>query len=237
VFVLNIELPANVSGVEQLDKLGGELLYRPEGLLFEGGVPMSQGVGPPNEDFVQINLYLHTEGPSGEPLLTFDRVEKLLDRLATELPGEFIREKGEYVEDGATREALEVCWEAAMGRPYAFLEPPALGGVTRFGLSSYPWRDAAMMPGVRCKAIASFNATGPTFSLIRVAEGAELSEVEALGHRFVANVTGRLRSGSRQFQGLGVLFASPGDRIGPFVAEEPTLLFAVDWQLGSSRCW
>src|SRR6516165_8810625 len=51
VFVLNIELPANVSGVEQLDKLGGELLYRREGLLFEGGVPMSQGVGPPNEDF------------------------------------------------------------------------------------------------------------------------------------------------------------------------------------------
>ena len=94
VFVMNVELPGNVSGLDQLDELGGELLYRPEGLLFEGGVPMSQGLGPPNEDFVQINLYVHTEGPSGEPLLTFDRVETLLDRLATELPGEFLRERG-----------------------------------------------------------------------------------------------------------------------------------------------
>ena len=100
VFVLNARLPLSADPSSQIENFGGELAYRPEGLLFSGGKPTSQSTAPPNRDHVLVNVYLQTEGPGGQPLLTLDRIAAAADHLSKTGEGRLARERGEYVSTG-----------------------------------------------------------------------------------------------------------------------------------------
>ncbi len=185
VFVLNARLPLAADPGEQIENFGGELTYRPEGLLFSGGQPTSQSTAPPNRDHVLVNVYLQTEGPGGQPLLTLDRIAAAADHLSEIKEGRLARERGEYVApDGQVREALEVCWESVMGHPYPFPDPPPVDGMVKFSLAAYPWRECG--PGMKVKTIAKFGDIGPSFSFLKLETGAELASRHLENYTFAA---------------------------------------------------
>jgi len=229
VFVLNARLPLTADPNEQIENLGGELTYRPEGLHFSGGKPTSQSTAPPNRDHVLVNVYLQTEGPGGQSLLTLDRIAAAADDLSETGEGRLDRERGEYIApDGQVREALEVCWETAMGHPYPFPDPPPVDGMVRFNLAPYPWRSQA--PGMKVKTIAAFGDTGPSFSFLKLETGAELASRRLKSYTFAAVIAGRISGAARDLDELHVMLGAPGDEIGSLRADKPTLLWLIDWR-------
>ena len=152
VFVLNVRLPLS-GGPELADrKLERPARLPAGGLALCRGKPMSQSTAPPNPDHVLINVYVQTQGPGGQPLLTLDRIATAADHVSETGEGRLVRERGEYVApDGQVREALEVCWESVMGHPYPFPDPPAVDGMVKFSLAAYPWRESACGSGVKVK--------------------------------------------------------------------------------------
>jgi hypothetical protein len=230
VFILNARLPLSADLSSQIENFGGELIYRPEGLLFSGGKPMSQGTAQPNRDHVLVNVYLQTEGPGGQPLLTLDRIAAAADQLSETGEGHLARERGEYVApDGQVREALEVCWESVIGHPYPFPDPPPVDGMVRLRLAPYPWRESACGPGVKVKAIAAFGDIGPSFSFVKLEPGAEVASWRLRRYTFAAVIAGRIRGSVLDLAEMHVMLGAPGDEIGSLRADKPTLLWLVDW--------
>jgi hypothetical protein len=230
VFVLSIRLPLSGDLSSQIENFSGHLLYRPEGLFFAGGKPMSQTTAPPNTDHVLVNVYVQTQGPSGQPLLTLDRIAAAADHVSEAGHGRLVRERGEYiVPDGQVREALEVCWESVMGHPYPFPDPPAVDGIVKFSLVAYPWRDSACGSGVKVKKIATFGDNGPAFSFAKFEAGAEVAARRLHKHTFVAVIAGRISSRLLNLDESHVMLASPGDEISSLRADKPTLLWLVGW--------
>ncbi len=230
VFVLNARLPLTADPSSQIENLGGELTYRPEGLLFSGGKPTSQSTAPPNRDHVLVNVYLQTEGAGGQPLLTLDRIAAAVDHLSKSGKGRLARERGEYIApDGQVREALEVCWESVMGHPYPFPDPPAVDGMLRFSLAAYPWREPAPGSGVKVKTIAKFGDIGPSFSFVKLETGAETASRRLHSYTFAAVIAGRIRGTAGDLDELHVMLGAPGDEISSMRADKPTLLWLVNW--------
>lgn len=230
VFVLNARLPLSADLSSQIENFGGELVYRPEGLHFSGGKPTSQSTAPPNRDHVLVNVYLQTEGPGGQPLLTLDRIAAAADHLSKTGEGRLARERGEYVApDGQIREALEVCWESVMGHPYPFPDPPPVDGMVKFGLASYPWRESACGPGVKVKAIAAFGGIGPSFSFVKLETGAEVPSRRLRRYTFAALIVGRVSATGGDLDEMHVMLGGPGDKISSLRADKPTLLWLIDW--------
>jgi hypothetical protein len=231
VFVLNARLPLAADPSEQIENFGGELTYRPEGLLFSGGQPTSQSTAPPNRDHVLVNVYLQTQGPGGQPLLTLDRIAAAADHLSQAGEGSLARERGEYIApDGQVREALEVCWESAMGHPYPFPDPPAVDGMVKFSLAAYPWRESAPGSGVKVKTIAKFGDIGPSFSFLKLETGAELASQRLKNYTFAAVIAGRISAAALDLDEMHVMLGAPGDEIGSLRADKPTLLWLIDWK-------
>jgi hypothetical protein len=230
VFVLNARLPLTADPSSQIENLGGELTYRPEGLLFPGGKPTSQSTAPPNRDHVLVNVYLQAEGAGGQPLLTLDRIAAAADHLSKAGKGRLARERGEYIApDGQVREALEVCWESVMGHPYPFPDPPAVDGMVRFSLAPYPWRESALGSGVKVKTIAKFGDIGPSFSFVKLETGAEVASRRLGSYTFAAVIAGRIRGAAGDLDELHVMLGAPGDEISSLRADKPTLLWLVNW--------
>jgi hypothetical protein len=230
VFVLNARLPLAADPSEQIEDFGGELTYRPEGLLFSGGKPTSQSTAPPNRDHVLVNVYLQTEGPGGQPLLTLDRIAVAADHLSKAGEGRLARERGEHVApDGQVREALEVCWETVMGHPYPFPDPPPVDGMVKFRLASYPWRESAPGSGVKVKTIAKFGDIGPSFSFVKLETGAEVASRRLRRYTFAAVIAGRISGTALDIGEMNVMLGGPGDEIGSLRADKPTLLWLIDW--------
>lgn len=230
VFVLNVRLPLSGDLSAQIENLSGQLVYRPEGLLFAGGKPMSQSTAPPNTDHVLVNVYVQTQGPGGQPLLTLDRIAAAADHLSETGPGRLVRERGEYIApDGQVREALEVCWESVMGHPYPFPDAPAVDGMVKFSLAAYPWRESSCGTGMKVKKIAAFGDNGPSFSFAKFEAGAEVAARRLHKHTFAAVIVGRVSNRLLNLDESHVMLASPGDEIGSLRAEKPTLLWLVDW--------
>jgi hypothetical protein len=230
VFVLNARLPLAADPSEQIEDFGGDLTYRPEGLLFSGGKPTSQSTAPPNRDHVLVNVYLQTEGPGGQPLLTLDRIAVAADHLSKAGEGRLARERGEHVApDGQVREALEVCWETVMGHPYPFPDPPPVDGMVKFRLASYPWRESAPGSGVKVKTIAKFGDIGPSFSFVKLETGAEVASRRLRRYTFAAVIAGRISGTALDIGEMNVMLGGPGDEIGSLRADKPTLLWLIDW--------
>jgi hypothetical protein len=230
VFVLNVRLPLSGDPSSQIENFSGQLVYRPEGLLFAGGKPMSQSTAAPNTDHVLVNVYVQTQGSGGQPLLTLDRIAAAADHVSETGEGRLARERGEYIApDGQVREALEVCWESVMGHPYPFPDPPAVDGMVKFSLAAYPWRESACGPGVKVKAIAAFGDTGPSFSFAKFEAGSEVAARRLRKHTFAAVIAGRISNRLLNLDESHVMLASPGDEIGSLRADKPTLLWLVDW--------
>jgi hypothetical protein len=235
VFVLNARLPLSGDLSSQIENLGGHLVYRPEGLLFAGGKPMSQSTAAPNTDHVLINVYVQTQGPGGQPLLTLDRIAAAADHVSETGEGRLVRERGEYIApDGQVREALEVCWESVMGHPYPFPDPPAVDGMVKFSLASYPWRESGCGPGVKVKEIAAFGDIGPSFSFVKLEAGAEVAARRLHKHTFAAVIAGRISNKVLNLDSSHVMLASPGDEISSLRADQPTLLWLVDWNAAAA---
>jgi len=236
VFMLNAKLPREGDPSSQLENLSGQLAYRPEGLFFAGGKPMSQSTAPPNPDHVLVNIYVQTEGAGGQPLLTLDRIAAAARRLSETGEGHLARERGEYVTPGGqVREALEVCWESVMGHPYPFPDPPAVDGMVKFSLAAYPWREPACGgSGVKVKTIASFGDIGPSFSFVKLDAGAELPSRRLRRYTFAAVIAGRVGSGMLSLDESHVMLGGPGDEISGLRADKPTLLWLVDWNAASA---
>jgi hypothetical protein len=236
VFVLNVRLPLSGDLSSQIENFSGQLVYRPEGLLFAGGKPMSQSTAAPNTDHVLINVYVQTQGPGGQPLLTLDRIATAADHVSETWEGRLVRERGEYVApDGQVREALQVCWESVMGHPYPFPDPPAVDGMVKFSLAAYPWRESACGSGVKVKEIAKFGDIGPSFSFVKLEAGAEVAAQRLPKHTFAAVIAGRVSNSALDLDELHVMLASPGDEISSLRAAKPTLLWLVDWNSDAVR--
>jgi hypothetical protein len=236
VFVLNARLPLSGDQSSRIENFSGQLIYRPEGLLFAGGKPMSQSTAPPNTDHVLVNVYVQTQGPGGQPLLTLDRIATAADHVSETGEGRLVRERGEYVApDGQVREALEVCWESVMGHPYPFPDPPAVDGMVKFSLAAYPWRESACGSGVKVKEIATFGDIGPSFSFAKFEAGAEVAARRLHKHTFAAVIVGRVSGKMLNLDESDVMLASPGDEISSLRADKPTLLWLVHWNSAAAR--
>lgn len=233
VLAVNLKLPLPDSGLDPVEPIGGHVSLRPECLLWQGGSGMP--VPAPITDHVEINIYLHSEGPSGEPMITLDRLAAAVAKLDSDHPGHMRHEHGEYLEpDGTLREALEVCWETVMGRPFAYSDPPRLGVPLTMPMGAYPWYSSSEQPGVHVKPFITIGAMGPSLKLVKLDEGADLDGVMLDGHRFVSVLAGGIRYDGQHVGDLNVIFGSPGDQLGPIVAEQPSLLWVVDWNANGS---
>lgn len=228
VLSVSLKLPIPGSSVDPLEPLGGELIYRPECLLSEA---MPGPVPVPPEEHVEVNIYLHTEGPSGAPMITLDQIETCVAKLDRDHPGRLMLERGEYLQDGGiVREALEVCWEEIHNRPMIYSELPAVSAPVIFPIPATPWSSFPDRTGTEVKRFAAIKNTGVSMELLRLDEGASLpSEVLGLS-RFVAVLAGRIRYKDQTLDDLSVIFGGPSQKFGRIHAENRSLLWAVNWE-------
>jgi hypothetical protein len=229
VLFVNLKFPLPGSGPNLAEPIGGTLTYRPECLWSEGGT--TYAATPPVSGHIEVNIYLQSEGSSGEPMVTLRQVASAVASLDREQPGCLQHARGEYLApDGTVREALEVCWERIVGGKFPYPDPPPLDFPLTFPVAAYPWHPSPSEHGVQYKSFVSVNATGPFVKLVRLDEGAELGSVSLDEHRLVAVLAGRVRYESESLSDLNVLFGSPGTVLAQMVAEEPTLLWVVQWR-------
>jgi hypothetical protein len=229
VLFVTLQLPLSDTGVDAAEPIGGSFTYRPECLWTEGG--KSFPASPPVSDHIQVNVYLHTNGHSGQPMITLGQVSEVLEELEREHPGSVQRARGEYLApDGSVRETLEVCWERVMGYAFPYPAPQPLSFPMNFSVTAFPWHRSLNEPGVRYKPLVRINALGPVVKLVHLGEGAVLGAIPIDNYRFLSVLAGRVSYGQESLSDLTVLFGSPGAQLQQIVAEEPTLLWVIDWQ-------
>jgi hypothetical protein len=234
VLSFRLDLPTPRPGIDPCLPIGGVISYRPEGALTEVK-PEGMRRVPPLQGERQVNISIHTNGASGEPLLSIEQVPCCMQGVLANSGGEFLVDRGEYVDaSGDVRETLEVCWEYAMGRKYPYPQTQRIDtGDVRdgFGLpiEAYPWLSSRVR-SVRIKPFAFFNANGPLIKLVKLDSGAELPAGKLDRHRFLAVMDGRVSYGAHALGPLWAGFGSPGDEVASMRADESALLWVVEWQ-------
>ena len=236
--VLAISAQMRSSGAieDRADPIGGVVMVRPEGLLFEGGAPDGEAALAPRSEHAQVSVFLHTNGPSGEPLITLAEVAEAVQELERDGAGRIDAANGEYIEPGGTvRELFEVCWETIMGRPFPYPEPPQLNVPLECPIAVYPWYPSRTEQGVQVKPFAALSALGPIVKLVKLDEGAKLDARTLENHRLLAILVGEIRCGKLDLLDLTVLFCKPGDELPSIVADRPSLIWDVQWRPKNCR--
>ena len=85
VLFVNLKFPLPGSGPNLAEPIGGTLTYRPECLWSEGGT--TYAATPPVSGHIEVNIYLQSEGSSGEPMVTLRQVASAVASLDREQPG------------------------------------------------------------------------------------------------------------------------------------------------------
>jgi hypothetical protein len=239
VLFANLQLPLPDAGRDPVDPIDGILAMRPESLFTQGRSAMP--AQPPATDHIQVNIYLHVEGPSGEPLITLPELAAMVAKLEREQPDRVRADKGEYVAaDGTVHELLEVCWERRMGRKFRYPKPPRLNVPLVLPVNAYAWSASAVDSGVHIKPFLSISAGGPVIKLVKLDKGAKFATTRLDKHRFIAVLAGAVNDRGKSLSDLSVLYGPPGEMFGTLVAEQPTLLWVVDWQPKNgalASCW
>lgn len=229
VLFANLKLPLPDAGRDPVDPIDGILSMRPESLFTQGRGAMP--AQPPATDHIQVNIYLHVDGPSGEPMIMLPELVETVAELERDQPDRVRADKGEYVAaDGTVHELLEVCWEKRMGRKFRYPQPPRLSVPLVLPVNAYVWAASRTDPGAHIKPFLSIAAGGPVIKLVKLDKGAKLGAKKLDKHRFMAVLAGAVRDHSNTSGELSVLYGPPGESFGTLVAEQPTLLWVVDWQ-------
>lgn len=225
---IQVQLPLPTSEHDPADPIGGTLVYRPEGLVWEGGSGVD--LSPRFTGRSEVNVFLHSNGASGEPLIHLDEIPEVLTALERSGQGEVNRARNEYVdENGAPHELMHVAWERKAGRPFPFPDPAPLGAAMRFPILAYPWCRSPEDGAVRVRPIARFGARGPAFKLVQLDHAAQIPGGSFEGHRFIAVLAGAVHYGGSTLKDLAVVFAASDDWMETMIAETPTLLWIVEW--------
>lgn len=226
VLIASLRLPLPGSGLDPIEPIGGALMMRPECLLAAGGGPLALIPGP--TDHLQVNLYIHTDGPSGEPMITLDQLAETTAKLEREHPGSVHADRGEFVTaDGEVHELLEICWEDRMGRKFPFPDPPRLSVPLLLPITAYPWQPVE--PGVQIKPFLTIAPVGPELKLVKLDKGAGFPSPESEKAQFVAVMAGAVRAVATRVSDISGIFAPAGESLGTLVAEEPSLLWLIQW--------
>jgi hypothetical protein len=127
---------------------------------------------------------------------------------------------------GRWQDSYEAAWERIMGQkmvypPARYLTPVLLRA------SNFSWVPRARVPGVSEKAIARFNETGPTITMLRIEPGASLPGGQADAHQIAAVVTGSARYGDQAIARGTILYYPPGATYAPINADEPCEILAI----------
>ncbi|HLG72085.1 MAG TPA: cupin domain-containing protein [Chloroflexota bacterium] len=196
----------------------GDCVYFPEGVFYGPYELLSDEV---------TNCTIQTQGPTWNRFLSDDDLGAAAELLAGK--GEIERETGQFRwPDGTKQDSFEAMLEAIEGHPVEYpgarYHYPVLLRSTNFD-----WLPAADS-GVSVKPLATFNATGPSLRLVKLAPGATLSGGTGEHHQMSIVTNGLARYEDRPVAAGTFIYRPPLAVSGPLTADTQTVLLVGEFQ-------
>jgi len=197
----------------------GDCVYFPEGIEYgpQLGVPGSES----------LHVTLQWGGPAG--IYYPSRSEQYAARQALSAKGTFA--DGMYTRaDGSVVDGFEALVEERTGKPCVY-PAPRYERPIRMRTRAFAWLPVDDAPGVAIRRLVCFNEVGPEITMLRFATHARLPEGRAVGDEVRILLSGALRYGDTQLDGVSCTYVPDGGRIEATDAVADSELLAVRFNI------
>lgn len=197
----------------------GDCVYFPEGVAYgpQSGRPGS----------ACLHVALQWGGPTGIYYPTQAEQRAARAELATR--GTF--KGGMYTRpDGSVVDGFEALVEHLSGAPCTY-PAPRYDRPVRMRSGAYPEQPVPGQPGVTVRQLGRFNESGPDVSMLRLAVGAQVPAVRAVGDELRILISGSVRAGAEILDGIAFAYAPDGAQKSPLVAQSASEVLRVRYNI------
>jgi hypothetical protein len=132
--------------------------------------------------------------------------------------------------DGSVVDGFEALVEHLSGAPCTY-PVPRYDRPIRMRSGAFAEQPVPGQPGVSVRQLGRFNESGPDVSVLRLATGAQVPPVRAVGDELRIVISGSIRTGEEILDGIAFAYAPDGARKPPLVAQSASEVLRVRYNI------